>query len=354
MKRMYGGDCRMMTLSQYLVGLFRGASRFFTSLEAPRRRTLVVLALVLLALWLALSLKTVQIAVDGREVVITTHAATVADALRQAEVKLGPKDVVRPDSATRLTRKMSVTVTRANTVTLKVDGYGQILLTAQPTVGEALAEAGVALGPADRVTPALDAKITPGLTIQIVRVEEEVAVEQVVLPYRLERHEDTTMDAGQTRLLQKGEEGLKEVTYRLLYEDGRLIKKEVQSEKIVKEPVTEVVAYGTAGTISRGGRTIRYKKVLDMLATAYTAGPESTGPYATGYTSTGIRATYGIVAVDPRVIPLHTRLYIDGYGFAVAEDTGGAIKGNRIDLCYDSVQEALDWGRRWVKVYILD
>jgi 3D (Asp-Asp-Asp) domain-containing protein len=67
-----------------------------------------------------------------------------------------------------------------------------------------------------------------------------------------------------------------------------------------------------------------------------------------------MRATHGVVAVDPNVIPLYTRLYIEGYGPAIAGDIGGAIRGQRIDLCFDSLGEALDWGRRPVTVYILN
>jgi 3D (Asp-Asp-Asp) domain-containing protein len=91
--------------------------------------------------------------------------------------------------------------------------------------------------------------------------------------------------------------------------------------------------------------------VYRMVATAYTA--DSAQAVPTGRTATGIPATYGVVAVDPRVIPLGTRLFIEGYGTAIAADTGGSIVGNRIDLCMDSYQRAILWGRQPVKVYVL-
>jgi len=91
-----------------------------------------------------------------------------------------------------------------------------------------------------------------------------------------------------------------------------------------------------------------------MVATAYYPGPESTGKSADGITATGMRAGHGVVAVDPRVIPLGTRLYIPGYGLAVAGDVGGAIKGLRIDLGFSTLREALHFGRRRVTVYVLD
>ena len=97
--------------------------------------------------------------------------------------------------------------------------------------------------------------------------------------------------------------------------------------------------------------SFEYSKVLVMNATSYTDDPAENGGYNT--TKMGTRLRYGVVAVDPRVIPLGTKLYIEGYGYAVAEDTGGAIKGNRIDLCYTDRAKAEAFGRRNVKVYIL-
>jgi 3D (Asp-Asp-Asp) domain-containing protein len=93
-------------------------------------------------------------------------------------------------------------------------------------------------------------------------------------------------------------------------------------------------------------------RVLIMSASAYDPSPQ-TIPGTTGRTATGLRAGYGVVAVDPRVIPLRSLVYVEGYGFAIAADTGGAIKGNRIDLCYDSRSTALRFGRKRVRVHIL-
>lgn len=103
---------------------------------------------------------------------------------------------------------------------------------------------------------------------------------------------------------------------------------------------------------SRGG-DYSQSPYLTMEATAYEPSPVSCGPHARGFTATGMRADYGVVAVDPRVIPLGTRVYVEGYGTAIAADTGGAIKGNRIDLCYRTVHEAMQYGRRMTRVYIL-
>ena len=89
-----------------------------------------------------------------------------------------------------------------------------------------------------------------------------------------------------------------------------------------------------------------------MEATAYA--PFVCGGSKSGRTATGVMAGHGIAAVDPRVIRLGTKLYVEGYGFCIAADTGGAIKGARIDLCYDTYRQAIQFGRRAVTVYVLD
>jgi 3D (Asp-Asp-Asp) domain-containing protein len=92
---------------------------------------------------------------------------------------------------------------------------------------------------------------------------------------------------------------------------------------------------------------------MAMLATGYSDHPKSTAPYDDGVSALGLPAGYGLVAVDPQVIPLGTRLYVEGYGYGIAADVGGGINGRQIDLCFDSHQDALFFGRQWVKVHIL-
>ncbi|MDF2930137.1 MAG: hypothetical protein K0Q75_2375 [Anaerospora sp.] len=115
--------------------------------------------------------------------------------------------------------------------------------------------------------------------------------------------------------------------------------------------VDGVVGKQTWGYLERAGaEPSRYSRSLVVTASAYSA-------YDTGNsnrTSRGNPVHKGIVAVDPNTIPLGTRLYIPGYGYAVADDVGGAIKGNRIDLAFDSHGQAMDFGVQRVTVYILD
>ena len=106
---------------------------------------------------------------------------------------------------------------------------------------------------------------------------------------------------------------------------------------------------GDQSAKNSNGAPSKYSKVLTVEATAYSSQDPGNG----NYTATGSRLKKGIVSVDPKLIPLGTRLYVEGYGYAVADDVGGAIKGHRIDLAYDSRSEALQFGRQTVKVYVL-
>ncbi len=104
---------------------------------------------------------------------------------------------------------------------------------------------------------------------------------------------------------------------------------------------------------SLAGAPQNYKRILNMTATAYAPGPLDNGKW-NNLTYVGGTVKQGVVAVDPRVIPMGTKLWVEGYGEAVAEDQGSAIKGNRIDLAFDDRQQALDYGIQNVKIYVLN
>lgn len=308
---------------------------------------------VLLAVPALLPDKRVEVLADGKVISVSTSARRVEQALAQAGVRLSARDVVVPDPGSPLGPGMRVYVYRCVPLSITADGVTRELCSAGPTVAAVLREAGVAVGPHDEVMPGPDAVVQPGMTIRVVRVTYGEVTAREEIPHRVERRDDERLPYGLTRVLQRGKPGLQQVTYRVKYADGQEVAREPVRYQVLRQPVTEVVAVGRASSISRGGQVIRFRRAMEVTATAYYPGPESCGPNATGYTYTGVKAGRGIVAVDPRVIPLGTRLYIEGYGFGLAADIGGAIRGNMIDLCYDTLAEARKWGRRKVIVYIL-
>jgi 3D (Asp-Asp-Asp) domain-containing protein len=173
------------------------------------------------------------------------------------------------------------------------------------------------------------------------------------IPYSTLRKATSQLRSGVSRTVRNGVNGEKEVRFKVVTRpDGVELRRDKVSERVVKKPVDEIVQEGQRATLpSRGYFSGR--RMLTMIPTTYD--PYHCGGDGRGITATGLKARYGVVAVDPRFIPLGTRLYVEGYGYAIAADTGGAIKGNRIDLCVDSKHQARGiTSFRPLHVYIID
>jgi 3D (Asp-Asp-Asp) domain-containing protein len=178
----------------------------------------------------------------------------------------------------------------------------------------------------------------------------ETRVETKTLPSTVRYEFSRTVGAGRLVKAQEGKSGYIKRTFKVTVQNGKVVDRDLVKEER-SEAVPTVFLMGKAG-YNPGRSGFERGKVLTMSATAYDPGPKSNGGWA-GRTRTGMKADFGIVAVDPRVIPLGTLVYVEGYGFAIAADTGGAIKGNRIDLCYNDRSFVANYGRRDVKVHIL-
>jgi 3D (Asp-Asp-Asp) domain-containing protein len=179
-----------------------------------------------------------------------------------------------------------------------------------------------------------------------------VVVLHHAIAYPVETRRNPYLAPGLQSLVQRGQPGEAAITVFHLYQGSRLVASTVLAERVIQPPRPEVVALGPAET-SRGG-AVRTAEApvggrLTVLATAYWADPS----WSNGRTATGAYVHYGSVAVDPAVIPLGTRLYVPGYGYGVADDTGAAIQGDRIDLYFPTQGEALSWGARTVTVELL-
>lgn len=291
--------------------------------------------------------KNVTIVVDGTETQVKTFKSDVAGVLEEKEIKLFPKDSVDPGLTSKLEEGQVISITRAFTVTLTADGKDVDILTLPGTkVEKVLAEANVVLGEKDIVEPSLTALVGKDKShITVSRIREEFITEKQSIAYRVEKKEDDRLERGIRRIVQQGQEGIKETKIKITYKDGQKVKSEVVDTKILQEPKNQVITYGVLQVASRGGTRFEFSRTMQVSASAYTH---------TGHrTSTGTSPKVGTVAVDPSVIPMGSKLYIEGYGFGRAEDVGGAIKGNRIDIFLETERECLRWGRRSVKVYVL-
>lgn len=197
------------------------------------------------------------------------------------------------------------------------------------TVGTLLlAVAGTAFG-------AKESKIETQIETRVQKIKPEVR-------YEFSR----TVRSGRLVKAQDGREGVVKRTFRITYKDGQPVDKELLKEERRAPEATLFLMSRSGFQTSRGG--FGRGKVLSMLATGYHAMVTGTGRTRMGY-----RADYGHVAVDPRVIPLGSLLYVEGYGMAIASDTGSAIKGNRIDLCFPDYGTAARYGHKRLKVHVL-
>ncbi|MGO8670499.1 MAG: 3D domain-containing protein [Capsulimonadaceae bacterium] len=225
---------------------------------------------------------------------------------------------------------------------------------AAATVGDALAALRLTLATTDQITPQLNTVLRPGVRIAITRIRYKQITETSIIPFRTIFRMSHELPPGQVGNYSPGRNGELIKRYELTYINDKLSSRRFVGQRMAMEPV-DAVTYGgirirmAQALPSRSGAYTRLRSV-EMVATGYS-------PYegsGSGRCATGMRAGYGVVAVDPRVIPLGTRLYIEGYGYAVAGDTGGAIKGHRIDLGHTTYREASAVGRRHVRVWILD
>lgn len=285
-----------------------------------------------------------------------SSAATVGSALYQAGIRLYRADRVYPDPATPLQNGMHIRMERSIPVAVRVDGHVLRTRTHRSRVGEVLADLGVTINGQDYAVPPLDAALGDGAEIRVVRVTESVIVEQSPIPFDSVWSADPDSEIDTQSLLQEGEPGVLERRLRLRYEDAQVVDRWVEGESVVLAPTNRVMGYGTkiiVRQLATESGTVEYWRVYRMLATSYSAGTAGVSPTSSYYgrTATGMTMRHGIVAVDPGVIPLRTEVYVPGYGVGYAGDTGGSIRGKRIDLGYDDANLQLWY--RWVDVYLL-
>jgi len=290
--------------------------------------------------------KNITIIIDSESYSYSTRCRTVAELLDKEKLAYHPKDSIDPPLYTPLEHGLEINIIRSFDTTIIADGQKQTVRSIPLTVAEALAQAGVSLGEMDEISLPLTTRLTEAQDVQINRITQEIITIQETLAAITERRDDHDSEKGVNRVVQNGADGLKEDTIQLTFRDGEEIEREVVDTKILKPVQNRIIAQGTISTASRSGVQFKFKETRVVTATAYCE--------PGGRTSTGKTPQVGMIAVDPKVIPMHSRLYVEGYGFAVAEDVGGAIKGDKIDIYLDSEEACVRWGVKKVKIYLLE
>ncbi|HLR08594.1 MAG TPA: ubiquitin-like domain-containing protein [Bacillota bacterium] len=356
----------------------------------------------------------VVVAANGKEETVQTHAHTVEELLDEIGIAVGKHDELSPDLDTPIEAGMNITYKTANKVIVNIDDAKKTYYTTKRTIGEFLQDENLALSKHDDVSHKADEKITDGLQldihkafqitikddddktdvwttggsvedvlnahdikldkldktkpardqevtedtdIDIVRVEKTIEQVEEAIPFETEKQYDETLAKGEEKVIEQGREGIVVLTYEITTENGEEVDRELVDEEVTEERQNRTIAIGTNEAEQKATNRADSesdKKEWTMTATAYTANCGG----CSGQTATGINLQDNpnrkVVAVDPSVIPLGSKVWVEGYGEAVAGDTGGAISGNRIDVHVPSQSDANRYGWQQVKVKIID
>ncbi|RCW41439.1 3D domain-containing protein [Paenibacillus prosopidis] len=336
----------------------------------------IAMTFMFLVLLYGTAVKSVSVVVNGQETIVETKQWVLQRLLDEQAIAIGPHDEVSIPLNAAIKDGDRIEVTHAIPVIVKADGKTSTVYTTERTVQAAIEELNIPVRGQDKVIPPLDTVVNAELTVTVVRVDTKVSETERAMPFSIVKKEDPTLEAGKEKLVQTGKEGLIVEHIEKQYEDGILVSKKMVSKVVESAAVDQVIAVGTkkeqpkvqvlssrspsVTTLTKSGVTFKAKKVLNNVTlTAYSAGVASTGKDENhpqyGITASGARVQEGrTIAVDPDVIPIGWWVYIEGIGFRRAEDTGSAIKGNKIDVYFDSSKYANKFGRKkGFTVYVL-
>ncbi|GAP05342.1 uncharacterized protein conserved in bacteria [Anaerolinea thermolimosa] len=298
----------------------------------------------------------VEIQQDGNRQVIYAAGDTLGQALWRAGLPLKAGDRLSLPLETPLREPVAVEMRRARQVTVRWQDQEVTSRTAAVTVGEALAELGLSLQGLDFSQPPEDAPLPADGKIRVVRVREEVLLQQTNVPYGKQLVADPTLELDQRRVITPGKFGVKVSRQRVRYEDGREVSRQTEAEWVAAEPQDQVLGYGTQAvvkTLNTPEGTFEYYRAVPVYATSYSPCQQGTGRCSRS-TSSGMLLQKGVVAVTLPWYRLFrgARVYIPGYGVGVIGDVGGGIAGVYwIDLGY-SDEDYVPWAQT-VTVYFL-
>lgn len=307
----------------------------------------------------------VKVAIDDKFQVYRVQDMKVSEFFKQEGITIGEKDIVDTSLDKLIDKDMTIYINPAEKVNFLIDNEETVeFYINDGRVGMALKEFSEETGRKVYLEEGQSsaADVLDGMTIKVTSFKEEIKNIKEEIPFETQTIENANLLEGTTNVKTKGENGIKETTIKEIYKQDELYSKETIEEKIIKEPITQIIEKGTKkqpklNTIKTEKGTFVIDEKINMKSTAYTAGVESTGknPGDKGYgvTASGMKAQRGVVAVDTNVIPFGTELYIEGYGYAIAGDTGSAIKGNKIDVFFDDYSDAIKYGVKNVDVYVL-
>ena len=282
----------------------------------------------------------VTAAINGEKFEFESKAHTVEGFLEENDIEFSEGDYVSQPLTAYISDGMKIKIDHATDFKITADGKTRKYRTLANTVSEALKDKNVKVGKNDIVEPGLDELLTKDMKIVIKRVKIKEETKEEKIEFKTVTKDDSSLDEGTTKVVTEGVEGKAKVTYKVTYVDGVESSRSEISRETLTAAVDKVVANGTR--INFDGQS--YSRKLVVKAYAYHTGG--------GWTAMSTPARVGEIAVDPSVIPLGSEVYIEGVGARRAEDTGGDIIGNTIDIYMGSKAECESWGVRYVTIYI--
>ncbi len=297
----------------------------------------------------------VELVVDNQPQKIWTTVKTVEDLFKDAKVEITEHDKVNPSLDTKLTKDIKVEVEKAFQLTLNDGGTESQVWSTSTTVADFLKGQKVALNELDRVEPGMEEQITANSVINVVRVEKVTDVVEESVAFAVVRKKDNGIDKGKEKVVTPGQEGKVAKHYEVVLENGKEVSRDLIETKTLQDSKDKVVAIGTREIVQQVSRgTANVANEFYVSSTAYTAYCSG----CSGTTATGIdlrsNPNVKVIAVDPSIIPLGTKVYVEGYGYAIAADKGTDIKGHKIDVFFSEKSQAYRWGQRQVKIQIIN
>jgi len=333
-----------------------------------------------LSVFMFLIRKNITVVVDGNPTKLVTYEKTFGSALKKSNINVDIKDKIDKDLNSNIVNNGVINIKRAVNIKVLIGNKELNIKSAEKNVSLLLTSQNISMGLNDKISPSIETKLSKGMAITITRVNTKTIQQSSPIDFKTVFKEDNSILKSKNNVSQIGVKGEKKLTLNVTYENGKEVTRNVIKETLVKEPKNKIIVQGTlpAITYSRGASSktstnvakvntipkastkvnaspTSYGKTLYVKSTAYWAfnGVNNT------YTASGRKAVrnpngYSTIAVDPHLIPLGTKLYIEGYGYAQATDTGSDIQGKYIDLYFNTQGEACNWGVKYLKIQILN
>ncbi len=315
----------------------------------------------------------------GKKQSVWTTADTVQDFFNTHHIAIKAHDQMSPAPTKAITSGMSVVYNPSFQINVHVGKKNRMVWTHKMTVGEFLKQNDISLTKDDQISPAQKETITPQTNVTVIRVKKVSDVKKVPLKVKTVTRKSDQLAKGKKKVLSDGKQGVAEKHYKVTYKNGKEVSRHYVGQTVLKKSTSRIVALGTKEPKTEPVSQIQtaepkstashiepmsapapsaahhdQAKTFYVNSTAYTANCSG----CSGHTTTGINLkahpNAKVIAVDPSVIPLGSKVYVEGYGYAVAGDTGGAIGGHKIDVFFSSKSAAYSWGSRRVKVKVIN